>query len=426
MKRKIIFFILFLFVIGFKLKTTIISFDFVNITTLILIIYLILFKNKFFRKLNIHVFNMIMLSCIIAFITILSIAINGFISFELISIVVKLLLFTIASYSLVLIYMSRDKKNYKINILYDLYLAISIHSIIIILMYISPIFREFIYSYSDISDLEKLKHNGATRVAGLTGGGGALSSLLQATGLILFFYIKKIKVFKKRKLFLFYTYNLFTLISIVIVGRTGLFLFLIVLPFIIYSLYGINFFRRILRIFNVKRFIIIIVILCIGIILINYQSGNIVEKFIDQSLSRATNLSYGFTGKKTNAITILLEMLYIPDLTNYQYIIGTSTTGRTKELWLNSDIGYVRMFFAYGIMFLIVLTPYFYILLESLKVNKDIYAKLLLLFTILILIVNIKELMFFGRHLFVINLILFFVAVFKNQKNLSKVNEIPY
>ncbi|MFV7790548.1 hypothetical protein ACNO6Z_06770 [Aliarcobacter lanthieri] len=277
-----------------------------------------------------------------------------------------------------------------------------IHSIIMMLSFFIPTFREILYSFIFLGENGKEFVELNQRSPGLTSSGGDSLSVFQSTAFVfgIYYVIYYIKEISLLRLVIHLCFFVLLLFSILLSARTGLILLILgislLLTFKLCSfLYTFRFIKS-----TVKKSIVILLLMTIFIVLIY----NI---FIDSDYTRFTKRAFEiFTTYEqrgnlgTTSTDKLREMYFLPN-NERQLIYGNGNFGRDTSLELiESDVGYVRILFGSGAIGMVL----FYlpiILIYLVLIKTTIKQNLFLPFTyviLMILVVNFKVL-----HLYSLN-----------------------
>ncbi|GAA5032586.1 hypothetical protein GCM10011506_23530 [Marivirga lumbricoides] len=403
MLRKIIFLVTtFFLIIGLKLKDPI-SIDLnIAIPFLFTITYGLIYvvNNRFSISKILLILISFSIPIIISFC--ISLTLNSSDSVDIINFAIKLILFSIFAFFISKLYL----KYYSSEILLlHINYSIVLHAIIIIVFFLSPDLRNLFYEFSDVNDL-MLTQIGEFRIAGFSGGGGALLSVLQSSGIILSGYL----LVKKQISFAYFLIsNILLIVSILLTGRTGIYVLVIFFPILYIVLHKFRF--KINGAILKRVFAFIIILFFVGILSLFLIPAEYYDFFMETSITRFLNT---FQSKR-NTFHIIFEMYFLPDLDRIQYLFGTSYFGRHPDHLLESDIGYIRVFYGAGIIgMLSIYLPYIYMLYLGFKYGFSKFNipsyQLLFIFTSMILILELKESFIFARHLLPLNLLLLFIC----------------
>ena len=311
--------------------------------------------------------------------------------------------------SLVYLYYIHYKESFLDKLLIFLYFVLTLHGAIMLLEFASPVFRGFIY---DFTEPKMTEYNMLLRVAGLTNGGGAGTSIIQFIPVLMTPLISKIldiSFFNKMMVGLFALINI---AAMVVSGRTGIVLMLIFFP--ILYLWDRNYYSN-LR-FKKNNFIkhIIKIILLVSIILISfntgifkklssYEYGEKIVLSVDRTMREFRNLSE--TGN-FKTVDILSNQLHIPSEINV-LIIGNSINKRDNS---KSDIGYIRDLHGVGILGIILTLFFYFIIIITSLYHKKKYSslvKFIVIFNLSLIFIHIKEPFLFTRYFLTVTIVTF-------------------
>lgn len=326
------------------------------------------------------------------------------ISFRAILRPIKALIYLTSIYLIVRAWI--EKGTEPVRIIEMIFLAIVLHAAIMLIQFLLPEFRSFVYGFTMAK--YQLEHYQTFRMAGLSGGGGAQLSFTQSFGFLIGIYL-----IKKRRFTPIFIWicNLMILMSIFLSGRSGFIFVLISLMF--FSIYS----------FLYKDFTIRAkaqsVVLFSGLSFLLLQSSIMDFEFFKIAFERNfdTLIRYQETGDvKDNTFNALAEMIIVPD--TYQHLIfGVASYLENNTFYdINTDIGYFRLIWGYGIIGLI-LHIVFYVLL-FLKIFRGLKGQeyfLLIAVFAFVFIFNAKEISFFSKMSFQIFLFISFSIFFMKE-----------
>ena len=312
----------------------------------------------------------------------------------------RALFILLAGYSLFSIYKIKYN-NPSETITVHIFLCLVFHSLIMLAMYCSDTFLNFIYSFTDVFSIANKSNqiSEGFRICGLT---YSLSqtSVLQLFGVILLPFVYSVSKDTKSKIFTVLSF-IPLIISIIISGRSGLFIGLIYLLItLLYLLY-----KKPISLKEIsERKSSILKWLTIGILSIIIIINILPQKFINYSLFYAQEIFQVFINKSVT-VGNLREMFILPD-NIITTIFGCGNYGRTEAFYLPSDIGYVKSIFAIGIIGTIfMIIPFIYGIYTALKFRNKLSATIILIL-LASLILNFKELSLLTRNQWTIQAIL--------------------
>ena len=304
-----------------------------------------------------------------------------------------------------------------------IYFAISFHALIMTLQFFIPDFRDVIYSFTTAKN--QIEFYQEFRMAGLAGAGGAQISAFQSLG---FFIGLHLAFNSKIKFHVFLISQLLIILSCFFSGRTGLYIILVgSLAYIPIAFYFQNF-------KGFKRFILGsagVLFLFTGLFSQLYSSNFYDIQFLSVAFQRNFEafLSFQETGTfQESTILTLLDMIILPTdietivFGDYRLWADSGTHGSGLPRILDSDIGYIRFLWSYGI-FVSILNYIFYIFLAYCvwKSKSHSSLKFLCIFLIsMIFILHFKEIFIFTRTGLSIICLISFSAIMRHNVPLAK------
>jgi hypothetical protein len=308
------------------------------------------------------------------------------------------------------------KKKYQFHdILKSIYFIIIFHSLIIIIQFFNIEFRNFIYSYTTTGEFRSTFEY-EFRMGGLSGGsGGAVLSTVQSLGLIVLPFLLKLTTKRITKI-LFLMESIIILVSIILTGRSGIYCILLFLPVTLYLIHG--------GIKTIKYTVVIFSISVITFLFINQllQSFGLTEFYNSFYRTFDSFISLTETGKYENeTVLILKDYILFPDLQTFLFGSNDALLNYDVNRNLDSDIGYVRNIFSFGIFgFILYILPFFLLLNYTIKKIKfSIPHKLLFVLLLIMAFFHSKESFLYVRMFWsIISLILGFILV--ENKNINK------
>ena len=321
----------------------------------------------------------------------------------------------IAGYTIVRMMHYTYSKKFYFKVLEFVYLSIGIHAVIMILQFINPTFKDFIYSYTTTGDFRS-SFDYHFRMGGLSGGtGGAVLSVVQSIGIILLPFI-----LKGRPLFLKIIFILIGLLifgSILVCGRSGIWTIILFLP-IAFILKDFKLkVSSILRIFS--TIIGVIVIMSIFISFIG-ELNNESPIFLAINRTLDTFLKFNETGDFNDHTAEVLKSHIVFPVDILTYIIGDTEHIINTQFsrTLDSDIGYIRNLWSFGLIGMIVyVTPVLRVLVCSFNDrSKFMSARVVILLSLVTLFFHLKESFLYTRMLFSIYCV--FMGVYFIEKKI--------
>lgn len=317
------------------------------------------------------------------------------------------IVFTLYSGYFLANYLFNEKYNLY-DILKFIYISIILHSFIIIAQFFNIDFRDLTYAYTTSGEFRSTFEY-EFRMGGLSGGsGGAVLSTVQSLGIIILPFLLNYnsKIFTK----VFFVLSSFViLLSIILTGRSGIYCILLFLPISLYLNYGVyktikyNFF---ILSFSIFAFLLINQLL---------QSLGFTEFYNSFYRTFDSFISLTETGKYENeTVLILKDYILFPDLETFLFGSNDALLNYDVDRNLDSDIGYVRNIFSFGIFgFILYIMPFILLMIYSLKKMKfSIPHKLLFLLLLIMAFFHSKESFLYVRMFWsIISLILGFILV---------------
>lgn len=274
------------------------------------------------------------------------------------------------------------------EILNIVFVSTTIFSFIILLMVVIEPFKDFIYSFIKVRE-SFLESNDKFRVIAPNGMAGAYLSVVLSLGLVAGLLITK-TIFNIR----FIVYSSIILMSMVFIGRSGIFLFFLLLP-LIYLVKYIN--RKTFSSMTIFR-ILGVVLFLFFIFFFLYASSDFLSSIHPGILRLFRMLNPIIEGGIFNdpTIIVLLENHYFLPNNFFDLCFGIGTSGRNETqtgVYLPSDVGFVRLTFAYGVLGSVFLYGfYFIIFIKSFRnLRNSILMKFVFLTSIFIFIFHFKE-----------------------------------
>lgn len=301
------------------------------------------------------------------------------------------------------------QKTYRIVLLF-VYLAVVVHGLIIVLQFFYPGFREL--TYAILIDMQVLEANKIFRMPGLAGAGGAQVAAVQGLG----FFVGVHLALTRRKYLWYIVGNTVVVVSFLLTGRTGFIMVGISILYVITYL----FFRQDKRVAEPSRnqslnrlaavvLSVAVVAWTYSAISSAYENNKYLKIAIDRSFK--TYFEYRETGEAADeTLEALSKMIDIPQ-NNFILMFGNARLFDNTTLVYESDIGYIRLWWGYGLIGLMAhIAFYLYMIrfilnpgVEKIIGKENIFFGLWFLASIFIL--NYKEPFFFARMSYPISII---------------------
>lgn len=284
------------------------------------------------------------------------------------------------------------------RLFYDLYLAGVIHSVILILTFLSPSFKDFLYSFVLVSDKSwkyLFSEVQGYRFQGIVPSGfsflSTTHSLLAATGVWAFYIDKRKKSFFSSIAFVLGLFCL--LLSLVLIGRTG---FVILLLYMIVLLLWRN--ARFAMCFKSSGKSFKLSLSAIVILIVILSSVNFEKYIVNILFAFEIVFQYLQTGRMSSVSTDKLlenEFFLPPDMLSL--IFGTSNFGRGDN-YIFSDVGYVLFIHGAGVIGMLISFSFYFVSMTFAyryrKTQPELYL-FILTFVAVVGILNLKDFYFF-------------------------------
>jgi hypothetical protein len=212
-------------------------------------------------------------------------------------------------------------------------------------------------------------------------------------------------------------------IATLLTGRTGLVIIIISLIIcIIDAAFKINlsrFYRK-----NIKSMVVTSLTIVVLVMSFSYfMPENAKVRMQETILPWAFEFYYSYLENgdlDTHSTDVIFNKMYFLPNNSKDIIFGTSNMGRSDNLnYIPSDVGYIRIIFAVGIIGLaLIFTPYIYLLYYGFKNRKGyLSSKMLVIASIVMFIANFKELVVLPRGGASILFIFFVSTMFNTYYN---------
>lgn len=321
----------------------------------------------------------------------------------------RALLQFLGCYSLVRIYYAKYGANFGKTILFHLYLAIAVHSIIMFGMYFNSSFRFFITSFA-VPETHQ-SYNAMVivgkRIGGLVSSLDGLS-VVQSFGLLLIPFM--IMIANKRQGILLVIFMPVIAFSVLISGRTGVVMLILSLPLTLVAI------RRHIGKMLGYSFIAVIVITIASVFFVpGKHSKNMLAEQYNRLTGLFTSTEEGGQGLQKGATAKLIEDFKNdwPDEFGL-FLFGNGMSGRSFKI-IHADPGYILDMHGIGLFGTIPMVLYYIIAVGyAWRCRKicNYVALLSFIYSIMSLIINCKVRFLFARVGFTIQVLLFFATVY--------------
>lgn len=321
---------------------------------------------------------------------------------------IRILVTLYGGYVLVRNYRKRNL-NEEVIINYIFY-SITLHAGIMTLQLMFPEFKDFVYEYTS-TGLFRSSYDYDFRMGGLSGGsGGSVLSSVQSIGVLLSPFVIRGKKGISKILCILCIGLIIN--SILISGRTGIWILMIFLPIALS-------WNSTTQTFKLRRIIIgVVLIITFGVLIVLVFDYIEPESPLYYAFRRSLDTFLAFRREgvfEESTFNILISYIQLPnEISTWLFGDGVHLTNLQFNRALNSDIGYIRDLWGYGVFGLIaILFPIIYILFKTISSNKY----LVVILTCLMLIMHAKEQFLYVRMFFSIYaLILFSTYYLRNNE----------
>jgi len=307
-----------------------------------------------------------------------------------------------------------------------IYVAIALHGLIMVFQFLYPDFRDFIYSFTMAKYQLEFYQN--FRMAGLSGAGGAQVSFVQGLGFCLGAFLWTKSRAKKTIIFL----NVILVLSVILSGRSGLIPIILVTLFIFINNLILLLNGGVIKkeFFSVKMFLGLFLL---GLLSVFGLFRLLENEYLVIALERtfATFISYSETGEFSDNTLVALSNMFILPADFFHILFGKASYLENNTYYdLNTDIGYFRIIWGYGVLGLSIhILFYLSMLWYSFKfgIVRRFFLEVNVLLIFLILLFNSKEIFFFSKMSFQICFASFALAysailIERSRSDYEKVN----
>lgn len=303
-------------------------------------------------------------------------------------------------YFYILAYAKEFKERFAEALLFDIFIAISVHALLMIAQFIFPELRNAIYVFTFADQM--LEFNQQFRMAGLTNGGGAQLSLFQAMGLVVWPLVMQNHKSVSKKV-VSALMAICIAVSLLLSGRSGIILALMTLPVIVYFSHRGSFVSRVVWVVKIAGAAATLGGALYALVL----SGSIHSDnwaYAERAADRSLDFILGDQSLTEHGVILDLKgMLFIPDdvatfwfgdpyLFDTSYLMG--------ERIVPSDIGYIIFLFGYGAIGSLIQYAFYGLIIwysvRYWRYNKQL-ALISLVWAVSVLIFHAKEVLVFSR-----------------------------
>ncbi len=318
-------------------------------------------------------------------------------------------------YALMRLYYRKYSDQMGDKLLLHIFWCVAANAFLMLLMYLIAPFREFIWM------LIAQERGRAKRIGGLTGALDSLS-VIQAFGVLLLPFI--VRQIRGRRILLGVFAGMLLPFSIVVSGRTGaVLLVLVMIPVMILK------WKETPRLFLA----IILVLLFTVIILAVAEPGENVRSRWDSEIERLTRLitsekegGHGTSGGAT--AKLIGDYKHVWPTSTMQILFGNSRSGRTETNRVKADAGWVVDCHSVGFVGTIMMLFFYYLVLRNavkgFRFNRNL-AVCSILFSVLVLLTHCKVVFLLARTGFTISCVLLLGTLYSRYMS-NNDSTIPY
>ncbi|WP_176010576.1 hypothetical protein [Paenalkalicoccus suaedae] len=409
-----LFFILFIFIYGWKVTDIL---DLILLTSIFLIFYVFVLLRARLSRQIVFILAILYGLSLYAF---LIIALNGTSELQFAMRSARSLINFGGGVALVYLYHRQHKEEFVKQLISHLFIAILLHGVLIIAMYLVDDFRNVIYQLTSAHSIVNNNYpfmNGL-RITGLTYG-LASTSVLQMFGILLMpamlYYWGKSML--KNSLIVLGT--VIILLSITLAGNSGLLLSILLLPFVSLMTFSR---QRVLGVIlkSIKISVPSIIVIVLSQSVLSFMP----DQFHRYTIEKVGEVGEVFTNSGETSTTItLMDMYHLPNNVTV-FLFGSGELGRGEAGNTPSDVGWIRWIFAVGIFgSVIMVIPYLYAMWKALGLRSKQRCLSVLTFAILIgsFLLHFKEVGLYNRNAWSVQSVLISACLFVyNHKNLKE------
>lgn len=338
---------------------------------------------------------------------------------------VRALIMFLGMFAFTCLYRNRWGDGFEQRLLRDVFLAVAIHAVIMVLEFVFPDLRDAIYVYTFADQVDA--YNQMFRMAGLTNGGGAQLSLYQAFALgLLPLLIHYGAGGTTRRLF-YYLLGVVVFASVLLSGRSGVFYFLLAMPAALYFVNKRAFWIRV-------PLVLALFALFVGSLetLIDFMeetfSSSTFAVYVRTASERTLDLFLGRTLDEHQGFNELLGYFFIPDDWS-TVLIGNpvlfDASYALSARIFDSDVGYLNILVGYGLFGLLLHILFYVVILNSAFKSRPmrVCAYVSAIWVVAILIFNLKEIFFFARIGFSYTVLFYAAMVLARARESAGMNQ---
>lgn len=335
--KTVYFSILFLYIYGWIIAAGI---DFISLISLCGILYICI-RNRIDKNILI----LLIVSLLYLIYALFIITVSQSLEIDILLRVARWMITLLGGYAIILFY----KKNRvtKEEIVWWILLALTIHSLLMIVMFLIEPIRSLVYSITGAYNIVNLNYPfvHGLRITGLTYG-LSQTSVVQSWGVIIsIFMLLNLKSYKFNKWIIISSIPV-NLVAIMISGRSGLVILILSITILMIAYFFSNFknYEKIIS-QSFKIFVVSFVGLMIFLIVLMV---NVEKDYFGYTISHVSEVTELLTTGSSYTIEVLKGMYFIPE-DDRMTLFGSGLLDRS-ELNITTDVGYVRMLFHSGVL----------------------------------------------------------------------------
>lgn len=410
--------LMFFFIFGWKVTPAI---DVVAIVSLLLCVLVVLESTWRLTKLELQI---VLVLGVLSTYSILIVIIHGAADSQIALRGLRALLNFAGGMALVRLYFIVNRDRASDLVVRHLFLCFVVHAGIIVAMFVNADLRLAVYNQLDT--LAYINNTASVelglRNSGLTYG-LSQTSVLQVTGLLLIPALLTSIGERFRARLCVWVGAAAIIVSLFLTGRSGLVVGAFVVPvaFLLSARIGD---RKGGRVLTTALFLL----LCVGAVIIVYRMRPEVfpEQIIGALVRAEEAATFFLMFGDTPTTQFVSQMYFLPD-TWQEFLFGTSNLGRGSLAYVESDVGYVRLIFAIGVIGMtLTVAPYLMAVAAGVRSIAlrwhDRVATAIVLSLIATLVLNFKELAILTRNQWSVQAILISLLAVQNLQSVRRVS----
>lgn len=403
--KAVYFSILFLYIYGWIIAAGI---DFISLISLGGIFYICVNN-----RINKNVLVLLFVSILYLVYALFIITVSQSLEVEMLLRVARWMITLLGGYAIVLFFKRKGVK--REEVIWWILLALTIHSLLMVVMFLIEPVRNLIYSLTGAYNIVNLNFPFRTglRITGLTYG-LSQTSVVQSWGVIIsIFMLLNLKTYKYNKWIIISSIPV-NLIAIMISGRSGLVILILSITILMIAYFFFNFknYEKIIS-QSFKIFIVSFVGLMIFLIVLMV---NVEKDYFGYTISHVSEVTEVLTTGSSYTIEVLKGMYFVPEDDKMAFF-GSGFLDRS-ELNIRTDVGYVRMLFHSGFFGSFLYYSTFLLAIVFVFITKfpPTLKTLILVIFLSTLILHGKEVSVFTRTQWSIQVLLLSLCLLYNRR----------